>query len=343
MAPDRGFTLLEVLIAFLIAALALAVLFEGGLSGLRAATVSDRTMEAVSRAQSHLQAAAVGDALTPGDRQGDEGHGYHWRVRIFPIATGLAQQTAHPGPVLTLYLIRAALSWSEDGTLPHRRTGHDARRPRRPRRLREHCASPPGRLHPAGASGGAGRARLRAGGDRRRRAVRPARGPTCRRARSPRRWTWKRPTGILRQLIAAMYPGNENDDPKLSASAGRLRFPNRSRQHRRRPGRPAARRMPPWAWIPATNWCCAGRPRCNCHPAWALRRPRALPSYCRACSGWKFAYWGHAPGGGAGAWLSGWAEKDLPPLVRIRLLFEPGLHRTWPDIIAATERHRPGS
>ena len=115
MRRDQGFTLLEVLIAFIIAALALAVLFSGGLSGLRAAGVSNRTMQAVSRAQSHLQAAAVGDALTPGDRQGDEGQGYHWRVRISPVATGLAQQTAHPGPVLTLYLLRAAISWSEDG------------------------------------------------------------------------------------------------------------------------------------------------------------------------------------------------------------------------------------
>lgn len=110
-AAQAGFTLLEVLVAFIIAALALAALFSGGLGGLRAANVSGRYTEAVSRAQSHLAAATIGDALSPGDRQGDEGNGYHWRVRIVPTATGGPGQ---PGePALTLYAVSAAVSWTE--------------------------------------------------------------------------------------------------------------------------------------------------------------------------------------------------------------------------------------
>ncbi len=53
----------------------------------------------------------------------------------------------------------------------------------------------------------------------------------------------------------------------------------------------------------------------------------------------EFAYWGSINGGG-GQWLSGWTERDIPPLVRIRLHFMPATHRSWPDIIAATERLR---
>ena len=53
----------------------------------------------------------------------------------------------------------------------------------------------------------------------------------------------------------------------------------------------------------------------------------------------EFAYWGHGQGGG-GAWLAAWAEKDLPPLVRIRLVFPPSARRRWPDIIAPTMRLR---
>ncbi len=53
----------------------------------------------------------------------------------------------------------------------------------------------------------------------------------------------------------------------------------------------------------------------------------------------EFAYWGHAEGGG-GQWLATWKERDIPPLVRIRLHFAPGTKRSWPDIIAATERLR---
>ena len=115
MRRERGFTLLEVLVAFIIAAAALAAVFSGGLGGLRAAAVSARYTEAVSRAQSHLASASVGDALTASDRQGDEGNGFHWHVRVEPAMTAAAP----PGPirgtrVLTLYIVRASISWSED-------------------------------------------------------------------------------------------------------------------------------------------------------------------------------------------------------------------------------------
>ena len=112
----RGFTLLEVLVAFLIAAFALAALFSGGLGGLRAAAVSGRYTEAVSRAQSHLAAATTGDALAAGDRQGDEGAGFHWRVRIVPAATAQPTPGSPPGnPVLALYAVSVAVAWTEDG------------------------------------------------------------------------------------------------------------------------------------------------------------------------------------------------------------------------------------
>ena len=112
----RGFTLLEVLVAFLIAAFALAALFSGGLGGLRAAGVSGRYTEAVSRAESHLSAASTGDALTASDRQGDEGNGFHWRVRIVPTATAAPDPSTPPGaPMLALYTVSAAVSWTEDG------------------------------------------------------------------------------------------------------------------------------------------------------------------------------------------------------------------------------------
>ena len=112
---ERGFTLLEVLVAFIIAALALAALFSGGLGGLQATAESGRYQEAVSRVQSHLAAATTGDALTAGDRQGDEGSGFHWRVRITPVATAAPDPAARQQAVLSLYAVSAAVSWTEDG------------------------------------------------------------------------------------------------------------------------------------------------------------------------------------------------------------------------------------
>ena len=69
-------------------------------------------------------------------------------------------------------------------------------------------------------------------------------------------------------------------------------------------------------------------------------RPAPQPSIAVLLEGVErvqFAYWGHGEGG-AGRWLSSWAEKGLPPLIRIRLTFPPASRRTWPDIIVATER-----
>ena len=112
-APDRaaGFTLLEVLVAFIIAALALGVLFEGGIGGLNTARVAARYGEALSRAESHLALAGAGPDYQPQDRQGDEGAGFHWRLRIQPVAVGAAVEAGKPLPAL--YGITVVESWAE--------------------------------------------------------------------------------------------------------------------------------------------------------------------------------------------------------------------------------------
>jgi len=86
--PDAGgFLLLEVLVAFVIAALALAVLFQGAVGGLRATAVAGRYEQAVARARSHL--AAMGgraSRLVPGVQSGDDGSGFRWEVQVTPLA-----------------------------------------------------------------------------------------------------------------------------------------------------------------------------------------------------------------------------------------------------------------
>jgi general secretion pathway protein I len=103
-AGEAGFTLLEVLVAFIIAALFLAVLANAGIDGLRASRLSSRYQEALARAQSHLAAAV--DTPQAGDRQGDEGDGYHWHVRIVP----LGHIVTASGPA-TLLAVSVAVSW----------------------------------------------------------------------------------------------------------------------------------------------------------------------------------------------------------------------------------------
>ena len=112
---QAGFTLIEVLVAFIIAALFLALLANAGIEGLRASRLSAQYQEALARAQSHLAAAV--ETSQASDRQGDEGHGFHWHVRIAPVAhTVTASGTA------TLLAVSVAISW---GRPPGRRVELD--------------------------------------------------------------------------------------------------------------------------------------------------------------------------------------------------------------------------
>ncbi len=118
-APDRGFTLLEVLVAFAIAALALAALTQGAAGGLRSARVAGHVQEALSRARSHLVAAALAPAA--GEQQGEDGGGYAWRVTTAPVRTAAPGRQGVDPPRIgraVLYAVRVRVSWSLDGG-PH--------------------------------------------------------------------------------------------------------------------------------------------------------------------------------------------------------------------------------
>lgn len=86
---EGGFTLLEVLVATVIAAIALAVLFGGIGAGLRATHTALRREEALVRARSHL-AGLSATTLVPGRSEGDDGGGYRWSLVVRPLATASA-------------------------------------------------------------------------------------------------------------------------------------------------------------------------------------------------------------------------------------------------------------
>jgi len=117
--PQRGFMLLEVLVAFVIAALALGVMIEASIGGLRAVATANRYQEALSLARSRLAAAGVG-SLAGREQSGDDGHGFHWTVRVAPLGTvplprGPASNTRMSEPQATLYGITVIESWQDNG------------------------------------------------------------------------------------------------------------------------------------------------------------------------------------------------------------------------------------
>src|SRR5271168_3154840 len=83
--PDaQGFTLLEVMVAFVIGILALSAMIAAAGAALQASRTSAQYQDATVRAQSRLAEATAGTTLTPGEREGDDGGGYHWHVRVTP-------------------------------------------------------------------------------------------------------------------------------------------------------------------------------------------------------------------------------------------------------------------
>lgn len=113
----RGYTLIEVLVAFAVLALALTVLL-GTLSGAtRQVRWSDDSGRAALHARSLLAQAGVGEVLEAGRREGELDAGrYRWQLDVAPWED--PQQAAGPladpfGP--RLMALRLTVEWGEGG------------------------------------------------------------------------------------------------------------------------------------------------------------------------------------------------------------------------------------
>jgi general secretion pathway protein I len=119
----RGYTLIEVIVAFAILALALTLLL-GTLSGAaRQIRWADEAGRAALHAQSLLDQVGVGEALQPGHRDGDFEHGrYRWALDVAPY-----QDPLLPPPVTTdlsaprLLQLSLAVQWGDDANDPRSR------------------------------------------------------------------------------------------------------------------------------------------------------------------------------------------------------------------------------
>lgn len=81
---QRGFSLLEVLVAFAILAITLGVIMRIFSMGLRNVTVGEDYTRAILLAQSKLAALGVEEPLQPGEQTGAFDEGYRWHVMVQP-------------------------------------------------------------------------------------------------------------------------------------------------------------------------------------------------------------------------------------------------------------------
>ena len=110
----RGFTLIEVIIAFALLALALTLLL-GSLSGAaRQIRQADDSGRATLHAQSLLAQLGVGEVLRPGRQQGvfEQGR-YRWVLDVAPFADPLKPRPVATDTAPRLLQVRLSVAWGE--------------------------------------------------------------------------------------------------------------------------------------------------------------------------------------------------------------------------------------
>ena len=109
-ARRRGFTLLEILVAVTILAVALVALMRAFATGLMGIGLAEARVIAVAHARAKLEEVGSVIALEPGELDGEWDDGYRWRVEIDPYEIGEASAEA----ALVPYTVEVTVSWDGD-------------------------------------------------------------------------------------------------------------------------------------------------------------------------------------------------------------------------------------
>ena len=109
----QGMTLIEVLVAFIVLSITMAVIMRIFSGGMRNARLAESYSRAVFLAESKMAAVGLERPLIPGEDSGKVGGEMQWRVSVTPAEEDAATNTQLM-PV-RLYLVRVTAAWGEDG------------------------------------------------------------------------------------------------------------------------------------------------------------------------------------------------------------------------------------
>lgn len=125
MRRHKGFSLLEILVAFAIMAVALTIVLRIFGSGVNTAVTSEEYTLAVQIAESLMARTGVETPLLAGETSGVEAEKYHWLVNVSPVTVPVAppsrfnSQANYELPPEQLMSVKVRVSW-DDGNQGHR-------------------------------------------------------------------------------------------------------------------------------------------------------------------------------------------------------------------------------
>jgi len=112
IASQKGFSLIETLVAVMILSISLVVVMQLFSGGLKSNKISNDYMYGIFHAREKMEELLLTEELLPGSFSGDFGDGYQWQAAIDFIGglNGEADNIAEKLPVSTMS-IRLDVSW----------------------------------------------------------------------------------------------------------------------------------------------------------------------------------------------------------------------------------------
>jgi general secretion pathway protein I len=111
---QRGFSLLEILVAFSIMAISIGMLLSIFSSGLRNASVSEEYTAAVQIAEGMIAGPGIEAPLQPGQAAGVVDGKYRWELTVAPFVLSTETVDTRTLPA-RLFMVTAVVSWEEGG------------------------------------------------------------------------------------------------------------------------------------------------------------------------------------------------------------------------------------
>lgn len=109
---NRGFSLIETLVAFMILSISLVMVLELFSGSLKSINISNDYEYAIFHARKKMEEILVFENLDPINTQGELGNGYEWTVEVSPEQNIIDNS---PTSQLVLFNIKVKVQWQKFG------------------------------------------------------------------------------------------------------------------------------------------------------------------------------------------------------------------------------------